>query len=337
MSVFVLPTELLVIIAKFASDEDLYSLTCVSRRMADVTCSILIARQGLTVDRVSVCVEGNAFNALPVWYRSVEFVPKSLLFCTFSDDHKQAASQITRLRTFLSLRPTGARFETVHLIGLDIKLPIDLLSLLDLIDLVGCQKVVMSARCVSWQQDIICSLGSTSASRLKDDDQSQLAGSPVCLSALKHLEIDYRFFSAALWAVFLERLHITSLSSLRICGESSISTLKQFLVRHPHISCIEVQPRSSIFHRRTPPSRALRGNLKFAKLSDFMAQYLTYYPFCGHYRILRRLFASSSSRLKMYPITFSCIKPSNASRCAKVPFASLSTTGSMGTISPSQS
>lgn len=266
MSIFILPTELIVIIAKFASDEDLYALTCVSRRMASITCSILVARQGLVVDHVSVCVEGNAFNALPVWYRSPDFSSKSLLFCTFSDDEEQAASQITRLRTFLFLRPTRARFETIHLVGLNIKLPVDLLSLLKLIDLVRCRKVVMSAKRVSWHQDIMSNLEFISVSQLKDAGQEELAGSHICLSAVEHFEIDYRFFSAAQWAAFMECLRMSSLKSLHICGESSISTLKQFLVRHPHVSCIEVQPRSSIFHRRTPPSRALRGNLQLAKL-----------------------------------------------------------------------
>jgi hypothetical protein len=269
VSVFVLPTELLLNIAGLCSDEDLYTLTCINHELADITCSLYVARRVLDLDATSVCVKGSAFKVLPVWYRSLEFTPKRLISCRFSDDQEQAVFQIRQFQAFFSIGLAAAQFKTVQLIGVDIMSPSKLLSLLELIDHAGCRRVVVSARRVNWRRDIeMHSLRLAPANQLMDAPQCQLPRLPVHFSALEHLNINYRFFSAAQWAAFLERLHISSLQSLHIHGESSISTLKKFLLQHLSISFLEIQPRPSIFDRRTPPCRALRGRLQLQELQE---------------------------------------------------------------------
>jgi len=219
------------------------------------------------LDATSVCAEGSAFEALHVWYRSAEFTPKRLISCRFSNDEGKAVWQIRQLRAFFSAGLARAQFETVQLLGLDIMSPSELLSLLELIDRAGCLKVIISARRVDWRRDIeVYSLGPTPVRQLMDTHKDQPQCLPVHLSALEHLDIDFRFFSAAQWAAFLERLHIDSVECLHIHGESSISTLKNFLLRHPSISFLEIRPRPTIFERRTPPLQALRGKLQLQQL-----------------------------------------------------------------------
>ena len=99
--------------ASHLGDEDLYTLTCVSHRIASIVFPIYFARKELLLsshtNSLSLCGEG--FKALDVWRRSPTFLPLGRLACSFSFDPKLACTQIQYLkRCFDSLPPDSRTF-----------------------------------------------------------------------------------------------------------------------------------------------------------------------------------------------------------------------------------
>jgi len=122
-TIFYLPTELIILMAKYLGDADLYALTRVSHHMASIACPLYLARIGLILSQRSstLCLSRDGFKALGIWLRSPGFSPSDQLFCTFSFNPQRATTEIACLQKFLDSLPPHPRpfFHRIYLIHVD--------------------------------------------------------------------------------------------------------------------------------------------------------------------------------------------------------------------------
>jgi hypothetical protein len=214
-----LPMELIILIALFLCPRDLHTLTCVSRSMAEITCPLYFRERNFAPQKSQYCISvtGDAFSALPVWRRSLCFVPKPILSCTF--DGASVDAQIRCLRTMISTLPPKSAFDEINLWG-DTSLD-KLWDLLEVIDRAGFRTVdIDSWRVFHIYQDV---------------------GTYSKLVALENLRLNYAFLSPSVWASILSRLVIPNLRKLHIVGDVSWSSLTDFLQRHPRIREVQLR------------------------------------------------------------------------------------------------
>ena len=211
-------------IASHLDNSDLHTLTCVSRRMATIISPLYLKKCNLDPNQSSICVslQGNTFFALPVWCRSLYFVPKPILSCLFDGALKNLVdAQIRHLQLAISSVSPKSKFDEIQLWG-DIS-PDMLWALLEVIDRVGFRKVdIWGWRTLHVSQD-------TGA-----DERMQLF-------ALESLSLHYSFLTPSGWATLLKCLIIPKLQKLDIVVDVFLSSLSGFLLRHPGIQEIRLR------------------------------------------------------------------------------------------------
>jgi hypothetical protein len=240
-------------VAELLDDRDLHNLTCVSRRMADITCTTFLVRQGFTSNSWSLSLDGDTFGALPVWRRSPSFAPVCMFFCNFDCTSVKTPAQIRCLQTFLLSLPSTPTFEDVYLWNCAPITPNNLLDLLELVGQSGCRTLEVNA-------GFRCGQRTSSVSR-----------SNTPLHILQDLRLTYHGLSNSEWTYLLSHLVAPALRKLQIKGDIPFRALVNFLRRHPCIQQVHLRGTSRTMNHHlshSPPLhlsklQTLEGSLSY--------------------------------------------------------------------------
>lgn len=219
-------------VATYLCDYDLYSLTCVSHRMASIACPIYFVRKGLLVSPYNkdLSLRRDGFNAFAVWRRSPAFLAMQRLDCIFSFDLVEAAQQRQHLKEgfdLLPLEPKSA-FDHVHFAHIQTQTLEEVLDLvLNAVLLTGCHTVTLSGVTVHTPPP--------RASGRVHSRRQRSSNDVVYLEFLQKLRL-YRFnLSPPQWDSFLSNMIVESLCGLEINGETSMAAVHNFLLQNPDI------------------------------------------------------------------------------------------------------
>ena len=238
ITLFYLPTELIAMMAGHLCDNDLYTLTRVSHRIACIAFLIYFVRKELILssltNTLSLCGEG--FKALDVWHWSPAFSSLKRLACSFSFDPECAYTQMKHLQRCLNFLPRETRTFSryVRLTHITAKSLDDLLSLLQSTAfLTGCTYITLSDITYEELPRRHCVSHASRRPRRLRGPKSAVA--TTILESLEHIRLIRLHLSPSQWQDFLSGLHILSLRSLEIWGSSSKVATFDFLRQHSDI------------------------------------------------------------------------------------------------------
>lgn len=221
--------ELIMEIADLLSDYDLYTLTCVSRRMAKITCPIYLSRKKLEPRRNCGFFSFRKENllALSAWRRSDISAPK-LLFCWIDSDIRITTIQSEILYSVLNTASPQRRFNSIYM-RLRPTTADNILEFIRAIDKSRCPNLTI---CVD-------SSGPDGSS-----PQGFPAGS-IYKGFKTFTVLRSVTFQATMgkdhWVHFLNQVTAPSLESIEISGNPPLSAVTCFLRRHPHISTLRLR------------------------------------------------------------------------------------------------
>ena len=255
--------------ASHLGDEDLYTLTYVSHRIASIVFPIYFARKELLLsshtNSLSLCGEG--FKALDVWRRSPTFLPLRRLACSFSFDTKLACTQIQYLkRCFDSLPPDSRTFvRSVCLTHIMANSLDEVLALLQgTVLLTSCLHVTLSDVTFAETPRPASVSHASRRPRIRVNGRKRTVVTTY-LDSLELLRLTGFDLSSSQWHELLSSLSIPKLDSLEIWGSSSMIAIFHFLLQHSHVGelrficCSWNDASSSPYWLKLPFLRTLQG------------------------------------------------------------------------------
>lgn len=290
-------------------DRDLHSFASITRSMTDILLASYAARKGFDIQPSDnqIVARGPAVVALGMWRRSTNFIKKCAIVieaaraahdvelmgsthladlssdtkailavkvATFSDAAQVVAAEVplNSLTCIPGARSTGHLRARVALFESFLtSLPPSQAPIFSRISVFLCADTQdtlhllnrMTPHCLDitfFSHDYMPSLPMETTTLL----------SPIKLPALKSMSLELETITASQWDTVLRHVSGSSLSAVSFTGCASVSTVAQFLRRHPHISRLRyaaTQGHSKSFARQIhrplhlPHLRSLSGSL----------------------------------------------------------------------------
>jgi hypothetical protein len=223
--IFSLPVEIFVMVAVLMSDQDLYNLTLMCHRMADIMCPLFLARRDFSLRPNGHTIRGRAFAALPVWLRwrmSPAFTPVRSLYCWLDPNSERGEVQLMHVQdAFLSL-PSQKTFNTVNIHHVPVTHE-GILEFLATTLRTGCSDITVST-----------------AAPLDSHLRSMCVSSSfTTFRGLEELTLRHPHFTSTHWTTLLSQLVAPLLKRLSVYGNVSVPAMREFLSRHPAVRYLQ--------------------------------------------------------------------------------------------------
>lgn len=214
---FCLPIELITIVAGLLGDHDLCQLTRTNQRMASIIYPAYLRRRGINVMRSFMSVRRAGFIDLPELCRFLLFTDKpwSIAF-HFDYDAKRAKKQTDQMYKFMRNIPRSSAIDTLN-VWYNTPMSVrHVLSLLELADFSGFRAI--GYHCLA-----------------EADTKSSCDRRKIVLRTINRIQLTHSNLLPSSWKRLLEDISAPLLGNLAIDGNLTLSTVIEFVLRHPLI------------------------------------------------------------------------------------------------------
>lgn len=226
-----LPVELVHAVAESLDNEDLYCLTKVNQRLADIIFPLYLQRSKLQPSQRSLSLTRQAFTAFPAWLRSPSYSYKSSLFSHFSSDPAKAVLEAKNFRKALHILPP-LTFRRIYLYMIPrVAELLDARQVVDLLDSVGQTQAIsvnVAGFCDQASHPISC-VGPFKGPHTKVNPYLEEFG--LQLEGLLPCQPGY----------ILSSFLFPSLKRLSVVSNTPLVSLRHFLARHPHLNSVTIE------------------------------------------------------------------------------------------------